>query len=77
MKTALQDASSVAGMLLTAEVAITDIPQPPAPMGGGGGGMPGLDFKVYSMIMIIDSGHDHDHLHDHRCSFVRIIDHWS
>ena len=42
-RSALQNASSIAGLLLTTECAITDIPEkePPMPMpGGGGGGMP-------------------------------------
>jgi chaperonin GroEL len=41
-RSALQNASSIAGLLLTTECAITDIPEkePPMPMPGGGGGMP-------------------------------------
>lgn len=42
---ALQNAASVAAMLLTTESIVTDIPskEPPMPMGGpGGGGMPGM-----------------------------------
>jgi len=40
-RSALQNAASIAGLLLTTECAITDIPEkePPAPMPGGGGGM--------------------------------------
>ncbi len=45
-RTALQNASSVAGLLLTTECLITDIPSDepamPAGMGGMGGGMPGM-----------------------------------
>lgn len=44
-RTALQNAVSIAGMLLTTEVMITDKPEPnapAAPMGGGMGGMPGM-----------------------------------
>ena len=44
-RTALQNAISIAGMLLTTEVMITDLPSKNAepPMGGGGGmGMPGM-----------------------------------
>ncbi len=45
-RTALQNAASIAGLLLTTEALITDIPEkekmPPMPAGGGGmGGMPG------------------------------------
>ena len=41
---ALQNAASIAGMLLTTECAITDIPEPPAPPApqGAGGGMDGM-----------------------------------
>ena len=45
VRVALQHAASVAGMLLTTECVISDIPEEtPAmpPMGGGGGGMPGM-----------------------------------
>ncbi len=45
-RTALQNASSVAGLLLTTECMITEIPEkekaPAAP--GGGGGMGGMDY---------------------------------
>jgi len=44
---ALQNAASIAGLLLTTECAITDIPEkkdaPPMP-GGGMGGMGGMDY---------------------------------
>jgi chaperonin GroEL len=43
----LQDAASVAGLLITTEAAIADIPddKPAMAMGGGGmGGMGGMDF---------------------------------
>ncbi len=46
-RTALQNAASIAGLLLTTECLITDIPEKekPAPMpGGGGGGMGGMDY---------------------------------
>ena len=40
---ALQNAASIAGMLLTTECAITDIPEPPAPPAPqGAGGMDGM-----------------------------------
>jgi len=45
VRTALQDAASVAGLLITTEAAIADAPKPSA--GGGqmpGGGMGGMDF---------------------------------
>jgi chaperonin GroEL len=44
VRVALEHASSVAGMLLTTECVISDIPseEPPMPPMGGGGGMPGM-----------------------------------
>ncbi|MDB5596365.1 MAG: chaperonin GroL [Hyphomicrobiales bacterium] len=46
VRTALQDAASVAGLLITTEAMIADTPKdkPAMPMGGGGGGMGGMDF---------------------------------
>ncbi len=47
VRCALQDASSVAGLLITTEAMVAEVPkkQPPAmPPGGGGGGMGGMDF---------------------------------
>jgi chaperonin GroEL len=48
VRTALQDAASVAGLLITTEAIITEAPKKDsaAPMGGGGGmgGMGGMDF---------------------------------
>jgi chaperonin GroEL len=48
VRTALQDAASVAGLLITTEAAVAEIPEdkPAMPMGGGGGmgGMGGMDF---------------------------------
>ncbi len=46
-RTAVQNAASIAGLLLTTECAITDKPEPPAPMppmpgGGDMGGMGGM-----------------------------------
>ncbi len=46
-RTALQNAASIAGLLLTTECMITEIPEKkeaPAPGGGGGGGMGGMDY---------------------------------
>ena len=47
-RTALQNAASIAGLLLTTECMITDLPdKTPAPAGGGhggGGGMGGMDY---------------------------------
>ncbi len=40
-RSALQNAASIASQVLTAEVLITDLPQPEAPAMPGGGGMPG------------------------------------
>ena len=44
VRTALQDAASVAGLLITTEAIITEAPkkEPSMPMGGGGGGMGGM-----------------------------------
>ena len=49
VRTALQDAASVAGLLITTEAMIAEAPKekaPMPPMGGGGGmgGMGGMDF---------------------------------
>ena len=46
VRTALQDAASVAGLLITTEAAVSELPddKPAAPMGGGMGGMGGMDF---------------------------------
>ena len=43
-RVALENAASVAGMLLTTECVLADIPEenPPMPPMGGGGGMPGM-----------------------------------
>ncbi len=52
-RTALQNAASIAGLLLTTEALITDIPEkekmPPMPAGGGGmpGGMGGMGGGMY------------------------------
>jgi len=46
-RTALQNAASIAGLLLTTECMITDLPEksaPPAGGGGHGGGMGGMDY---------------------------------
>jgi chaperonin GroEL len=48
VRTALQDAASVAGLLITTEAMIGDKPKKDAPAmpmgGGGGGGGMGMDF---------------------------------
>ena len=46
VRTALQNAASVAGLLVTTEAAVADLPEdkPAMPMGGGMGGMGGMDF---------------------------------
>lgn len=41
-RSALQNAASVAAMILTTESLVTDIPTPPAPMPAGGGDMGGM-----------------------------------
>ncbi len=44
VRTALQDAASVAGLLITTEAMIADKPEPKAASGGGmPGGMGGMD----------------------------------
>ncbi len=46
VRTALQDAASVAGLMITTEAAIVEAPKKPAPAPGGGGmgGMGDMDF---------------------------------
>ena len=46
VRSALQDAASVAGLLITTEAMIAEMPKEPAPAmgGGGGGGMGGMDY---------------------------------
>jgi chaperonin GroEL len=47
VRAALQDAASVAGLLITTEASIADAPEDkpaPAMAGGGMGGMGGMDF---------------------------------
>ena len=47
VRTALQDAASVAGLLITTEAMVAEMPKkeaPAMPMGGGGGGMGDMDF---------------------------------
>jgi len=41
-RTALQNAASVAGLLITTECMIADLPKADAPMPGGGGDMGGM-----------------------------------
>jgi chaperonin GroEL len=46
VRAALQNAASIAGLLITTEAMVAEVPQkksPPMP-GGGGGGMGGMDF---------------------------------
>ena len=46
VRTALQDAASVAGLLITTEAMVAELPKdkPAMPAGGGMGGMGGMDF---------------------------------
>jgi chaperonin GroEL len=47
VRTALQDAASIAGLIVTTEAIVTELPKkdaPPMPGGGGMGGMGGMDF---------------------------------
>ncbi len=41
-RSAIENAASIAAMILTTEALITDIPEPEPPMPPGGGGMPGM-----------------------------------
>ena len=44
-RTALQNAASIAGPMITTEAMVADSPKKDEPaMGGGGGGMGGMDF---------------------------------
>jgi chaperonin GroEL len=47
-RSALQNAASISGLLLTTEALVTEIPEkdktPPMPGGGGMGGMGGMDY---------------------------------
>src|SRR6195952_1938312 len=44
VRSALQDAASVAGLLITTEAMIAEMPKDAAPAMGGGGGMGGMDY---------------------------------
>ena len=48
VRTALENASSIAGLLLTTEAMVAELPEPKEPMppmpGGGMGGMGGMGF---------------------------------
>jgi len=44
VRTALQDAASIASLIITTEATITEQPKKDAPAMGGGGGMGGMDF---------------------------------
>jgi chaperonin GroEL len=44
VRTALQDAASVAGLLITTEAMVAELPKKEAPVMPGGGGMGGMDF---------------------------------
>ena len=47
VRSALQDAASVAGLLITTEAMIAELPKEPAPAMGGGGGMGGMGGMDY------------------------------
>jgi chaperonin GroEL len=42
VRAALQDAASVAGLLITTEAMVAELPKEPSPPMGGGGGMGGM-----------------------------------
>jgi chaperonin GroEL len=44
VRAALQDAASVAGLLVTTEAMVAELPKKPAPMPPSGGGMGGMDY---------------------------------
>ena len=46
VRAAIQNAASVAGLLITTEAMVAELPKKNAPAmpGGGGGGMGGMDF---------------------------------
>jgi len=45
VRAALQGAASIAGLLITTEAMVAELPKKPAPaMPAGGGGMGGMDF---------------------------------
>jgi chaperonin GroEL len=46
-RTALQNAASIAGLLLTTESVVVERPEPKSGGGGGGGGMPGGMGDMY------------------------------
>ena len=43
IRTALQNAASVAGLMITTEAMVAEIPKEEAAGGGGGGGMGGME----------------------------------
>jgi chaperonin GroEL len=43
-RSAVANATSIAGMILTTEALITDMPEKESPMPGGPGGMGGMDY---------------------------------
>src|SRR6266700_975933 len=50
VRTALQDAASIAGLLVTTEAMVAELPkEPAAPMPGGGGGMGGMGYSARSV----------------------------
>ena len=44
VRSALQNAASVAGLLITTEASIAELPKKGGGMSAGGGGMPDMDF---------------------------------
>jgi chaperonin GroEL len=44
VRSALQNAASIAALFLTTEAVVADKPEKAAPMPGGDGGMGGMDF---------------------------------
>lgn len=50
VRTALQDAASVGGLLITTEAMVTEIPQKECSCGGGAGGMPGAGGGMPGMF---------------------------
>jgi chaperonin GroEL len=46
-RTALQNAASISGLLLTTEALVTELPEKEKPAGGPPGGMPGMGGMDY------------------------------
>ena len=59
-RSALENAASIASMILTTEALITDIPEKEPAMPGGGPGMGGMDYSSKETLIIRRSAHSAD-----------------